>query len=56
MRLRNIDVLDDLNVLIVAIAVQPASVVRSSDWEASALLSRSLNDGGTVWRRWAQSS
>ena len=56
MRLRNIDVLDDLNVLIVAIAVQPASVVGSSNWEACALLRRAFNYGGTVRRRWAQSS
>jgi hypothetical protein len=56
LRLRNIDVLDYLNVLIVAIAVQPASVVGSSDWEACALLSRALNDSGTIRSRWAQSS
>jgi hypothetical protein len=56
LRLRNIDILDDLNVLIVAIAVQSASVVGSSNWEACALLSRSLNYGGTVRSRWAQSS
>jgi len=54
--LRNIDVLDNLNILVVAIAVQSASVVGSSNWEACALLSRSLNDGGTVRCRWAQSS
>lgn len=56
MRLRNIDVLYDLNVLVVAIAVQSASVVSSSNREACALLSRSLNDSGTVRSRGAQSS
>jgi hypothetical protein len=53
---RNIDVLDNLNVLVVAIAVQSASIVGSSNWEACALLGRSLNDSGTVRSRWAQSS
>ena len=56
MSLRYIDVLDNLNVLVVAIAVQSASVVRSSNWEACALLSRSLNNCRTVRSRWAQSS
>jgi hypothetical protein len=54
--LRNIDVLDNLNVLVVAIAVQSASIVGSSNWEASALLRRSLNDSGTIRSGWAQSS
>lgn len=53
MRLRNIDVLDNLNVLVVAVAVQSASVVGSSNWEACALLSRALNDGGAVRSKWA---
>ena len=56
MSLRNIDVLDNLNVLVVAIAVQSASIVGSSNWEASALLRRSLNDSGTIRSGWAQSS
>ena len=56
MSFRNIDVLDNLNILEVAITVQSACVVRSSNWEACALLSRSLNDGRTVRSRWAQSS
>jgi len=54
--IRNIDVLDNLNVLVVAIAVQSACVVGSSNWKACALLSRSFNNGGTVRCRWAQSS
>ena len=56
MSFRNIDVLDNLNVFVVAIAVQSASIVGSSNWEACALLGRSLNDSGTVRSRWAQSS
>ena len=39
LRLRNIDVLDNLNILVVAIAVESASVVGTSNREACALLS-----------------
>ena len=45
MRLRNINVLDDLDVLVVAIAAVSAGVVGTSHREAGALLSGALRYG-----------